>query len=448
MFTTNDHRAPFSAVSCHRDRAHRRPQRLFARRASSIAKFALVVAMACGAAAALPASSALAAGTWSAGVQASLPANAGTNPQVFLSSVSCASAGNCSAVGDYDDNAGDGYSVLLDENSGTWDAGVEASLPANAASNPPDSGMGPVSCTSAGNCTAAGSYADTSQNYQAMMLDESSGTWAPAVEAPLPANAASNPYADPTSMSCPSVGNCTAVGTYTDATGAQQGVVYDETSGTWTAEEAPLPADAASNPQVFLPSVSCASAGNCSAVGTYYDSAGAEVVLALDENSGTWATGVLTSTPPNAGTIFNVFDVSSASAGNCDGVGAYVTDDESERQIVPLLLEETSGTWTAEEGPVPADAATVYGGTQLENVSCASAGNCVATGGYIDSSNNDQGLLLVERRARGRWQTQRCRRTPPRAPMRTSARCRVPRSATARPSAATTTLRATRRRSC
>ena len=45
--------------------------------------------------------SASANANWETGVQASLPANAGMNSAVVLMSVSCPSAGNCAAAGNY-----------------------------------------------------------------------------------------------------------------------------------------------------------------------------------------------------------------------------------------------------------------------------------------------------------------------------------------------------------
>src|SRR5580658_4934366 len=60
--------------------------------------------------------------------------------------------------------------------------------------------------------------------------------------APLPANAGSNPLVDLESVSCVSVGNCTAVGSYLDDSGEAQGLLLTETSRVWaTGVEAPLP---------------------------------------------------------------------------------------------------------------------------------------------------------------------------------------------------------------
>src|SRR4051794_17260860 len=98
--------------------------------------------------------------SWATGVETILPANAGSNPHVFPYSLSCPSAGNCSAVGAYSDSSGNTQGLLLTETAGTWAAGREALLPANAGSNP-DVGLS-VSCASGGNCTAVGEYADNS----------------------------------------------------------------------------------------------------------------------------------------------------------------------------------------------------------------------------------------------------------------------------------------------
>ena len=216
---------------------------------------------------ALAPSDALADLNWGTGVEAALPANAGSNPNVFLGSVSCASAGNCAAVGYYVDSAGHSQGLLLSESSGTWGTGVEAALPADANSNPHAS-LTSVSCASAGNCAAVGTYLDSAGHYQGLLLSESSGTWGTGVEAAPPANAGSDPTATLRSVSCASAGNCAAVGFYTDSAGHSQGLLLSESSGTWgTGVEAALPANAGSDPSVFLGSVSCASAGNCAVVG-------------------------------------------------------------------------------------------------------------------------------------------------------------------------------------
>ena len=132
---------------------------MLARRGPSVALLGFVVGFVCGlgTAVAFGPSEALASANanWATGVEAVLPAGVATNPNLYLDSVSCASAGNCSAVGYYTDSSGHSQGVLLAESAGTWATGVAASLPANAGSDP---GVSPnsVSCASAGNCSAVG----------------------------------------------------------------------------------------------------------------------------------------------------------------------------------------------------------------------------------------------------------------------------------------------------
>jgi hypothetical protein len=164
--------------------------------------------------------------------------------------VSCASAGNCAAVGYYDDSSGHQHGLLLSESSGTWATGVEATPPANAAS-PSSVAIYGVSCASVGNCAAIGNYVDISGNEQGLLLSESSATWARGVEATLPANAATaSNGVGIGSVSCASAGDCAAVGGYTDSFGHGQGLLLTENSGRWApGVEATLPANAARNPR-------------------------------------------------------------------------------------------------------------------------------------------------------------------------------------------------------
>jgi hypothetical protein len=153
-------------------------------------------------------------GTWAAGVEASLPANAAAGPTVFVlsSSVSCASAGNCAAVSPYMDSAGDFLGLLLTESSGLWDPGIEASLPANAAAKPSVS-LNSVSCPSAGSCGAVGTYVDSSGNTQGLLLSAAPVT--PTLSASAPASATAGSPIAASSVSATLAGGAVPVGTVT-----------------------------------------------------------------------------------------------------------------------------------------------------------------------------------------------------------------------------------------
>src|SRR5437763_367061 len=328
------------------------------------------------------------AASWAPGLEAGLPANAALTPIAYLTSVSCASAGNCSAVGYYYDGSVSQQGLLLTETAGTWATGVEASPPANAGSNPAVHANS-ASCAAAGNCSAVGSYTDNARHGQGLLLTETTG-----IAAAPPASAGPAPAARAASVSCASAGNCSAVGSYEDGSGHQRGLLLTETAGTWaTAVEAGLPANAATTPAVNLTSVSCAAAGNCSAVGYYNDSSGHLQGLLLSETAGTWSAGIEASLPANAASDPSVelTSVSCASHANCSAVGFY-TDSSNHEQV--LMLTETAHTWaTGVEASLPANAATDPGAA-LYSVSCPSAGNCSAIGYYNDSLGSSQGLLL------------------------------------------------------
>jgi PASTA domain len=355
---------------------------------------ALVVASASGAAAAST--------YWATGVKVVLPANAatGTDQVVSLSSVSCASAGNCSAVGSYRNKAGRPEGLLVTEKGGRWAPGIEAVLPANGVTQQ-DVYLNSVSCASAGNCTAVGSYYDT-RGSEGLLLTETAGTWAPGVEAALPATAtATDQYASLASVSCASAGNCSAVGGYHDSSGAGA-LLLTESAGTWqTGVEATLPANASTTaPSAGLTSVSCSSAGNCTAVGSYLDSSGNGPGLLLTETSGTWGTGVEATLPANAAAtqqFVGLSSVSCSSAGNCGAVGSYNTSVSNDA----VLLRETGGSWSAGvKATLPANGAP-QDQIDLNAISCPSATSCTAVGDYVDRGGNIRGLMLS--RSAGGW---------------------------------------------
>jgi PASTA domain-containing protein len=344
---------------------------------------------------------------WQAGVATVLPADAvtGTDQIVSLGSVSCASAGNCSAVGSYLTRAGSLEGLLVSETGGRWGPGIEAQLPADASTGNEDVSLNSVSCSSPGNCSAVGSY-DGSAGSEALVVTETAGTWGAGVEAALPATATTtDQYASLESVSCPSDGNCTAVGGYHDSSGAGA-LAVTESAGTWqTGVEPNLPANASTTePEAGLGSVSCSSAGNCSAVGIYIDASGDGPGLLLTETRGTWGTGVEAVLPANAATTEQFVDlpsVSCASAGNCSAVGKYNTDLSDDG----VLLTETGGTWSPGVKAVLPSNGAPQDQVDLNAVSCPSPGSCAAVGAYVDRWGNIRSLVLS--RTGGNWSTGR-----------------------------------------
>ena len=324
---------------------------------------------------------------WGRQARLVLPADAAADPVAELHSVSCASPGNCSAVGRYVDSADD-QGLLATRSAGVWAAGVKAALPAGAAAAP-DVDLHSVSCASAGNCSAVGDYKDAGGHRQALLLTQASGTWATGIKAALPADAGATSDADTAAVSCTSPGNCSAVGRYTDTDGDTQGLLLTQSSGTWaTGVKLSLPANAFDDPEAALPSVSCAAAGECTAVGQYNGGLGVRVT----QTSGTWGAGVEV-VPPAAGNAVLITSVSCPSVGGCSAIGRY--QEAPTFPLVPLLLAQSSGTWAAPvKGTIPD--AQLNPSVAMSSVSCASAGNCSAVGTYLHRSNAPQGVVFTQ----------------------------------------------------
>ena len=213
------------------------------------------------------------ADTWSA-VQAPAPTNSGANPLSSINALSCASLGKCTAVGSYVDSAGDQQGAEGSEFAGGLLTVEETTTPGNAATNPVVRLLS-VSCATIDDCSAVGTYGDSSSHQQGLLVSESAGTWSSGVQAALPASAGADPSVALGSVKCASAGSCAAVGSFVDGLGNTQGLELTESAGAWPAGvQAAVPANADADPGVNLNSVSCPSAGNCTAVGSYSDSSG------------------------------------------------------------------------------------------------------------------------------------------------------------------------------
>lgn len=246
-------------------------------------------------------------GSWTA-VQAPLPAGA---TQGVLMGVSCVSASQCVAVGSASDDSGNVWDLLLTESDGSWTA---ADAPVGVSTRGQLNG---VSCWSASSCVATGTYGDTS-----VVLTESGGSWTAAT---APPNADGSSGGEMRGVSCVSAAQCVAAG----YTGNGNGQLLTDSGGSWTAAVAPVPDNAASA-TVELTGISCGSASQCVASG--YTPYGAPDGLLLTGSDGSW-TAAEAPLPANASTSpasHFVMGVSCVSASRCVAVGSYSYSDTSE----------------------------------------------------------------------------------------------------------------------
>jgi cytochrome c551/c552 len=317
-------------------------------------------------------------GTWGNAIEIPGTATLNTGGEATVISVSCASAGNCAAGGNYTGSHAPlkFKAFVADEVNGTWGNAIEVPGTGNAE-------VASVSCPSAGNCTVGGSYTGSSGHPQAFVANEVNGTWGNAIEVPGTATLNTGGNAGVISLSCPSAGDCTVGGSYTGSSGNAQAFVADEVNGTWgNAIEVPGTATLNTGGNAAADSVSCASAGNCAAGGNYTVGQAKFLAFVANEVNGTWghAIEVPGTAALNAGGDATVDSVSCPSAGNCAASGHVAVGSASGISGQLFVVSEVNGTWSdAVQVPgqaPPNDSAT----DQNSSVSCQSAGNCAATG--------------------------------------------------------------------
>jgi hypothetical protein len=187
-----------------------------------------------------------------------------------LSAVSCAAAGNCGATGFFR-SGGATHPFVVAESGSVWDGAT--AVPGTGTD---DSGSLAESCPVPQRCSIGG-YVPAGSGREVGFLDDQlpSRDWDAAL--PLPGTlgdlAPADSVAKVISISCRSVGNCSAGGLYTDKHDDLQAFVVDEKNGHWhPAQEVAAKLNVKGH--AAITDVSCHSAGNCAAVGYISDVTG------------------------------------------------------------------------------------------------------------------------------------------------------------------------------
>lgn len=315
-----------------------------------------------------------------------------TADNMVLLSVGCVSVGNCYAVGNYVTDANTLQGLIVTEHDGHWRTGRPAPLPAGATVRGQQAVLYTITCVRGGGCLAAGSYKDLNGAQQGLLLSEHSGVWQVAGAAHPPTGAGSDPHVTPITLACVATGSCAVAGDYQDGRNNSLGLLLSTSSGVWTpATAATLPANAAPptsyNAQTtVLGALSCAALGDCAAVGSYTDNEGNTQALLLDEAAGSWQAGHEVHLPSNAVTgathqTAGLDAVSCPAAGTCLAGGFYTDTAQSDDS---LLVSETGGSWSAgSEVRLPRGAGhTQY--SAVDGLNCNGVGNCTVIGTYND----------------------------------------------------------------
>lgn len=315
--------------------------------------------------------------------------NAGEYGEV--DSISCAAAGYCTLGGSYLDGSDQFQAFLATEMNGHWSTAVE--VPGIASLN--DGGhaqVSEVSCRKPGYCTAGGFTRLSSTVYTAFVIGEKKGHWGNAQQLPGLSGLNVGGNAGLNALSCASAGNCVAGGSYRPASGTQAYLAV-EMNGHWgNAAEAPGTGSLNQGGSAQVTAASCPAAGACAAGGFYLNSSGHLGLFLTSQHNGHW--GKAEAMPGlqtlNKGSSAQIYSLSCSSAGNCSGGGYY--ENSSFREFA-YVITESAGHW-AKAQPVPGISSVSAGGdSYADQVSCPSDGHCAASGFGSDASH--RGVAIV-----------------------------------------------------
>jgi LPXTG-motif cell wall-anchored protein len=332
-----------------------------------------------------------------------LSANAGNQASVV--SVHCSSAGNCVAGGYYEDANGS-QAYVISQTNGVWgEFQLAVSLAINSGNY---AGVNSVHCSSAGNCVAGGYYEDANGG-QAFVITQTNGVWGEAqLVVPLAINTGN--LASVVSVDCTSAGNCVAGGSYKDANGSQAFVI-SQTNGIWGDVQLAVPLATNTGNTAYVLDISCASAGNCVAVGYYQDSNGGTQAFVISQTNGVWGESQLgVPLATNIGQTAALQSVDCSTAGNCIAGGYYgdgtdfTTEDGAGGRTQAFTISQVDGVWGSPRMVFSQTEAALYT-SSTNSVSCSSAGNCVAGGNHLDSAGDLQAFVATQTNGVwGNWQ--------------------------------------------
>ncbi|HEX4059880.1 MAG TPA: hypothetical protein VHY58_02570 [Streptosporangiaceae bacterium] len=297
----------------------------------------------------------------------------GVNGQ--LQAVSCLSAASCTAVGNYESDAG---TVTLVE---VWDGSAWTVQTSPNPSGANFSDLTGVSCSSATSCTAVGDYTLSGSGSMPLAEHWDGSTWA-LQSVPSPSGAISS-FLD--AVSCPSATSCTAVGNSLAQTRPEPTLAEYWNGSTWTIQSTPIPAPQAGSD--FLRGVSCTAPDKCTAVG-WFQRPGINNFVGLTEQHYGSRWRFVSARGGSSAITGQLNGVSCTAKNNCTLVGTNGNG--------AALAEHWDGTgWTAQTTPSPASII-------LTAVSCATATGCTSVG-YSPTAGY---ATVAERYYQGTWRTQ------------------------------------------
>jgi sugar lactone lactonase YvrE len=302
-----------------------------------------------------------------------------------IAALSCVTAEECIAVGDYQDASTVEWALSLQQTESSWTA-LEMPVPSGAKS----SRLTGTACSSGTDCIAVGSYLDSGDVRTMLTLHWDGTEWSIIGIAP-PSGARSSELL---AVSCASGSSCAAVGRYVDAEGQPRPLAINWDGAAWTAVKVSLGVEATAS---HLTGVDCPSTSGCVAIGSYVDSEGAVKPLGVKTSEKKPLEWQGTTVPDlGEGVVAQMSDVSCQNISSCIAVGAATESEKTK----PLTLSLNGSEWSDLKLGVPTD--LTANGYRLRAVSCVSATECEAVGS-VTSSSHDADFAYTFTEEGGKW---------------------------------------------
>jgi len=290
-----------------------------------------------------------------------------------LNSVYCTSSSNCWAVGGGERN---GRPAVIEHwNGSTW------SLETSGVSSVGD--LQSVTCTSSSNCWAVG-YSSANANSSSSLVEQWNGSNWSTVSTP------NSNQAEFSSVTCTSASNCVAVGGTNTGDGSNS-LIEQWNGSTWSKATTQNP----NGYENSFSSVACISSSNCMAIGLSINTTATNYIV-TNWNGSTWQDNTIanptsiSSVGPQAITCINSTD--------CWIVGTQSTTQGAASTLIALNWNgstwSTSNSLTTPPAPVPA-AGSQSGPAPpaLSAISCTKYNYCMAVGTYTNATSKNQETL-------------------------------------------------------
>ena len=321
-------------------------------------------------------------GTGSWGATQAIPGLT-ANGEIDVMDVSCAPGGACVAVGDnFATTNPANTAFMVTDTHGTW--GKPAAIPGLEAALGNSADVERVSCPAAGDCLVVGDYVSgASFAMRGYVQEELAGKWGKPT--PIPGLAALDTAGETfiTGATCTAPGYCTVTGSYgtgspSAASTTENGFVVDEVAHKW-GTAIPIPGLAALNVggMAMADSLACPSPKNCTIEGVYLPAASSAAARSAARSDLRAMAGPgLAGRPGGAATTALAALRHQSLASSPSSSMAVFVDSE------------VNGTWQQASAPAIPGLTSTDLVLPSSNVACASAGNCVAFGLYLDPSSS------------------------------------------------------------